>query len=474
MSFSQLLATLKARKLAFAIVLLLFVTVAVVLSLVLPKKYTATATVVIDVKSPDPIAGMVLPGLMTPSYMATQLEIIKSDRVAQRVIQALRLREQQVLQNDWAEATERQGDFSAWLAELLLRNLDVVPSREANVFNISYTAIDPNFSAAMTNAFVKAYIDTTVELRVDPAKQYSTLFDGQAKILRDRIQQAQSRLSEYQKDKGLIATDERLDVENMRLNELSSQLVAMQAMTAESNSRKAQTSSSSTEVLNNPLVSSLKGDLSRQEARLKELSARLGSAHPQVEELQASIGELRSRIDNETSRVTASMGINDRVSLAREGQMRSALEQQRQKVLKLKEQRDEATALMRDVDDAQRAYSAVQARYSQTSLESEGTQTNVSMLKAASPPAFYSSPRLLLNTIIAIFLGVNFGVGVCVLLEVFDKRLRTAEDIQDRIGMPVMATLPKPSKSTLPLGGKDKKKALLGLRALPELPGPAR
>lgn len=475
MSFSQLLATLKARKLAFIIVLMVFVTAAVALSLLLPKRYTSTASVVIDVKSPDPIAGMVLPGMMTPAYMATQLEIIKSDRVAQRVIQALRLGEQPQLRADWEESTDRQGTFSAWLSELLLRNLDVIPSREANVFSISYTAVDPSFAAAMANAFVKAYLETNVELRVDPAKQYATLFEAQAKILRDRIQEAQSRLSAFQKEKGLIATDERLDIENARLNELSSQLVGIQAMAAESSSRKAQTGSSSAEVLNNPLVASLKGDLSRQEAKQKELNARLGRAHPQVIELQANIDELRARIDNEIGRVTTSIGINNNVNASREAQTRAALEQQRQKVLKLKEQRDEAAALARDAADAQMAYSAVQARFSQTSLESQGNQTNVAMLKAASPPAFHSSPRLLLNTVIGIFLGVNFGIGVCVLLEVFDKRLRTAEDIQDRIGMPVMATLPKPPKSMVPFAGKDKKSSsLLGLRALPELPRPGR
>ncbi len=474
MSFSQLLATLKARKLAFIIVLTLFVAAAIAMSLILPKRYTSTASVVIDVKSPDPIAGMVLPGMMTPAYMATQLEIIRSDRVAQRVIQALRLGEQAQLRADWEESTGRQGNFMAWLSELLLRNLDVVPSREANVFHISYTAVDPNFAAAMANAFVKAYLDTNVELRVDPAKEYTNLFESQAKILRERIQQAQSRLSAYQKEKGLIATDERLDIENSRLNELSSQLVAIQAMSAESNSRKAQTSSSSAEVLNNPLVASLKGDLSRQEARLNELNARLGAAHPQVVELQANISELRSRIDSEIGRVATSVGIIDKVNSSREAQTRAALEQQRQKVLKLKEQRDEAAAMMRDAEDAQRAYSAVQARFSQTSLESQGNQTNVSMLRAATPPAFHSSPRLTLNTAIAIFLGVNFGIGACVLLEVFDKRLRTAEDIQDRIGMPVMATLPKPPKSMMPSAGKSKKHSLLGMRALPELPGPGR
>jgi len=91
MSFSQLLSILKARRYVALGIFLFTVLVTVVVSLILPKQYTAEATVVVDVKSPDPIAGMVLPGMMSPAYMGTQIEVIQSERVARRVINELRL-----------------------------------------------------------------------------------------------------------------------------------------------------------------------------------------------------------------------------------------------------------------------------------------------------------------------------------------------------------------------------------------------
>jgi hypothetical protein len=78
----------------------------------------------------------------------------------------------------------------------------------------------------MANAFVQAYMDTALALRVNPARQYSGFFDQQVKDARDALEKAQAKVSAFQKAKGIIATDERLDVENARLNELSSQLVA--------------------------------------------------------------------------------------------------------------------------------------------------------------------------------------------------------------------------------------------------------
>ena len=82
MSFNQLLTILKARKLVALGVFLFTVVVTLVVSLILPKQYTAEAEVIVDVKSPDPIMGMVLPAMSLPAYMSTQLEVIGSERVA--------------------------------------------------------------------------------------------------------------------------------------------------------------------------------------------------------------------------------------------------------------------------------------------------------------------------------------------------------------------------------------------------------
>lgn len=473
MSPSQLLIIFKAR---WRIMLAVFfgVVLAVLAGcLLLPKKYTASASVLVDVKSPDPIAGMVLPAMLTPGYMATQMDLIQSERVARGAVRALRLTENTTMREQWMETSKGAGSFEAWLAGLLQTGLDVRPSRESSVISLSYEAADPNFAAAIANAFVQSYINTTLELRVEPARQFGALFETQAKLARDRLEAAQNRLSAYQKEKGLIATDERLDVENARLNELSSQLVALQSMSAEAQSRKAKSSTSSQEVLNNPVVSSLKAEMSRQEARLKELSSRLGSAHPQVIEAQASIAELRDRIAAEAGRVSASVAINSAVSQQREAQTREALEQQREKVLKMKEQRDEASVLLRDVESAQRAYEIITARLSQVAIEGQSNQTNVSVIKQAMPPSQPSSPRIMVNMVLAVLGGGMLAVIVGLTLEIRDRRLRTDFDVTELLELPVLGSIPvrnKPEPKALPW--RRKASAEQDQRALPELTAP--
>ena len=209
-----------------------------VVSLILPKEYSAYTAIVIDVKSPDPVVGMVLPDRLTPGYMATQIDIINSDRVAQRVVKLLRMDESPAIREQWMEATEGEGDLIVWLAELLKKKLNVKPSRDSNVINIEFSGADPSFAAVVANAFAQAYIDINLELKVDPARQHANWFDDQTKALRDKLEKARQALSSHQQETGIVATEERLDYEIAKLNDLSTQLTIAQGQTSDSSSKR--------------------------------------------------------------------------------------------------------------------------------------------------------------------------------------------------------------------------------------------
>jgi len=452
MNFSQLIAILRARWRAATAVFLFIVGGVVGVSLLLPKKYTATAAVLIDMKSSDPIAQLGSVNGMPMGYVATQADIIQSPRVALRVVRDLKLTDNPQLRSQWMQDTDGRGSFEVWIADALETKLDVKPSRESSVISVSFTSPEPKFSAALANAFVQAYLDTTLDLRVDPAKQYSSFFDSRSKELREAVEKAQAKLSAYQKEHGITASDERYDVENARFAELSSQLVAVQALSAESASRQEQARKSGSQlsdVINNPLVSGLRADLSRQEAKLQEMSKRYGDAYPQVAELRANIDELRSRLDTESRRVSGSVTINNTINQSREADIRSALAAQRMRVMQIKQQRDEATVLQRDVEGAQRAYDAVSSRLTQSSLESQTKQTNTALLNAASEPTRHSSPNIALNSLLSVFVGAMFAVAFALLRELQDRRLRSVQDGVQVLGIPVIGHLPGPLRRSL-------------------------
>jgi chain length determinant protein EpsF len=448
MGFLQFLSILRARWLAMLIVVLLAVGAALGLSLMLTKQYTATASVVVDFK-PDPVSAVVFGGMASPAFIATQVDIIRSERVALRVVRNLKLTENPAVQAQWRESTKGQGSVEQWLIGQFQRQVDVVPARESSVIALSYRAPDPRFAAALANAFVQAYIDTALELRVDPARQYASFFDSRAKEARDVVEKAQARLSAFQRENGIVATDERLDIENARLNELSSQLTALQAMSAESSSRQAaaqgQQSDRMQEVLNNPVIAQIKADMSRSEARLQELTTRLGDNHPQVVETRASLTEMRSRLELETRKLTGSVSVSNSINRQREGEIRASLEAQRGKVLKMKATRDEGLILQREAENAQRAFDAITSRLTQTNLESQSTQANVNLLSQAVPPVEPSSPRVVLNLLLGLFGGLLLAVVVALLLELRDRRVRTMQDLTAMLDLPVIGVMPRPN-----------------------------
>jgi capsular polysaccharide biosynthesis protein len=99
--------------------------------------------------------------------------------------------------------------------------------------------------------------------------------------------------------------------------------------------------------------------------------------------------------------------------------------------------------LLSDVASAQKAYDAVSQRFTQTNLEGQSTQTNVSVLSQANAPLRPSSPQPKLYTLIAIVIGTLIGIGFAFISEMLDRRVRVADDIEQSFGIPVLGELIK-------------------------------
>jgi len=444
MSLKQFILVLLARWKVASSIFVLVVVVGVLFTLLSTKLYTASASVVVDTKA-DPIAGVANQNQLMSGYIATQVDIISSERVAQRVVKLLKLDQNPTYLEQWRDATDGKGDIVVWLAAKLEKRLAVTPSRDSSVIEISVEYPDAKFAAVLANAFAQAYMATTIELRVDPAKQYTAWFEEQSKALRLDLQAKQKRLSDWQSETGFVATDGRLDIENERLAELSSQLVAIQGLRQDSQSREHQLSGNNEslpEVLQSPLVSNLKGDLSRAEAKLQDIGTSLGKNHPDYQNEAAEVSSLKQRIALESARIAESLGNTTQINLRRESDIRAALDAQKKRILELSNQRDQASVLQNEVVTAQRNLDAVTQRLAQSSLESQTQQTNVALLTPAVEPMYRSSPRLLLNFAITLFLGVVLGTTAALGMEFSDRRIREDSDLNQLGGIPLLVRIP--------------------------------
>ncbi|CAL1240852.1 chain length determinant protein EpsF [Candidatus Methylocalor cossyra] len=444
MSMQQLWRVVRAQWRMILAVQGTVVVVALLANLFLPKRYVAETQLVIDTKSADPILGAILTATTIASYLTTQADIIRSDRVAQRVVTRLGLDQDPAVRARWQTETEGKIPLEIWYGRVLKRHLNVLPARDSSVITVAYTAQDPHRAAAVANAFAQAYIETNLELKVEPAKEYARWFDERTRSLRENLAAAQKRLSDYQHQHGIVATDERLDVETARLNELATQLVQVQGQRANTRSRHGQSAAAETlpEVLQNGLVQSLKSELARLEAQRSHAAERFGANHPELARLDTEIAALRRKLAAETQRIAHSLGTASRADAAREAEIQAALDAQKKKVLELRAERDTIAVLQREVENAQRIFDTVTQRYAQISLESQAQQTNVSVLTPASEPVRPSNPSPVITLLLAAAFGAVLGTGTALGLELLGPRVRGPEDLNGPLGLPVLAVLP--------------------------------
>ena len=443
MSFRQFILILAARRRMALAVLAAVVVVSLGISALLPRQYTASASVVVDVKS-DPLSTAVYSDEGMSGYLGTQVDIASSERVAQRVVAALKLDEVPVFQQRWRASTAGRGDFHAWLADTLLKKLTVKPAPQSNVIDISVKWPDAKAAATLANAFAQGYIDTNIALRVELAKQYAAGFEERAKALRAELEARQKALSDFESQSGIVATDERLDVENARLNELSTQLVTIQGQRQDSQSRQRQVGAHDDdipEVLQNPLIVSLKADLSKAEAKQQDLESRLGSSHPDYLSAKAEVTSIEGHLARATRQIVASLGDTTRVNERRENDINAALEAQKQRILELKHQRDQATVLQNDVATAQRNLDAVTQRLAQSNLEGQTQQTNIALLTPATEPASYSTPNYALVLALSLVAGAFLAIATALTLELSDQRIRSDDELLAVLGVPIMGRI---------------------------------
>ncbi|MGH8141255.1 MAG: chain length determinant protein EpsF [Steroidobacteraceae bacterium] len=457
MTFQQLVLAIRARWKTLLSILAITVTAALVVSLLMPKRYTARTSVVVNVSSPNPVTQAALPADLSSTYLATQLDIIQSPRVAQNVARTLHLQQSAQMQQQWLEQTGGRGDFNAWAGQVLEKHVEAIPGKNSNVITIQYSASDPKVAAQVANAFVAVYLDTNAQLVADPAKNFTQWFEARTQALRQKVVEAQQALTQFQREHGIVvgqtelgagadAVNNPTDIDTARLQELSQELATAQAARAESFARQGASNASGDnlpEVLQDPLITGLQTQIALQEAQLQQLGRQLGTAHPTYIAAAASLAALKRREAAAVRSVVKSLGMAERSSRTRVEQLQAQLNAQKARVLKLSGTRNQAAVLQADLDTAQRDYDAVTQRLAQTSLESQLQQTDVSVLTQAVAPLYPSSPRLVLNVAVAVLFGVLLGTGAVLWRELTDQRLRSPEQLVALAGVPVLGIIPQ-------------------------------
>lgn len=462
MNLQSFLLILGARYRVALVVAVLAIAAGLVANEFVPRRYNAETVVMVDVRSPDPVSALFSQSGGAPGSLATQVDILRSDRVGRKVVRILRLDEDPTVKQLWESATGGKGKLEDWMSSLLRKGVSINPSRDGgSMLTIGYQGSDPAFVAAVANAFAQAYIEASVELKVEPARQYSLWFAEQAKLLRENVEKAQANLSEFQRRKGIVATDDAMDNEHTKLRELTAQLTTVQAEVRDAQSRQragAVDAETLPEVVQNAAVQSIRATINQLEVKLKEAGGNLGTRHPQYLRMESELAEQKNRLAAEMKLATRGFSSSRAMGLNRESELKVAIEAQTRKILTIKKERDEIAVLLRDVETAKRAYEAVTARLTQTNIESQATRTNIYVLNPAVEPIEPSFPmRRSKILLISLAAGILLAGASVVGLEFLDRRIRTANDLAEMLQLPVLAVIgpsPQPRRLGFRGGGK--------------------
>lgn len=474
MSLDLFLSALRARISVFAAVLAVTVLAATVVSLLMPETYRATASLLVDAKDEQSLSNALRPLILPQermNYMQTQMDVITSQKVARKVVRDLKLAQSPTARAAFEKEAGGTGSIEDWLLENLLERLKVETS-QSSMIQVSYSSRDPRFSAAVANAFSKAYIDTMLELRVEPTRQAAAWFDEQLKTLRASMEDAQAKLTDYHRQQGIVSADERFDVESIRLGELSTQLGRAQDQTFDWKTREQRARDSLKQgaspdklpdVINNPFIQKLNTELLLGEAKLQELATQYGANYPLYQRQFSENQALREKLEAEMRKVVAGMENAKRQSRQREAELRAAMAAQRAQLLEDKENRNELAVLTRNVETAQRTYDAAMQRFVVSQVESRASQTNVTVLTPAVAPRKPYSPKIALNIALSVIVGTMLGIGIVILSEMLDRRVRLSNDLSQGLDAPLLAVLNAGHLPKVPLLGVP----AAGGRALP-------
>jgi chain length determinant protein EpsF len=435
-----LLRILHARRKLILLTIVVTVTSTLFISFLMPKSYKSTATLIVDYKVSDPVSGAIFQAQMMPSYMATQVDIASSRTVALRVIDNLKLVAPPEMKQEHPDTPDGNAAMRDLLVENVLSRMRAAPARDGNTINISYVSSDPRDAARIANAFAAAYQEVSARMKVEPAVKAEQFLNEQVKTLRERFELAQKRLTDAQQKGGIASDDNRIDVETFRLNDISGQLVTVQSQLMDAASRKRQLSAIATDgapdVMTNQTIQNVKAELARAEARFAQVAERFTSEHPRYQQSQAEVNRLRANLRRETSLVSSSVGNSAQILEQREAELQNALRMQKAKVMELNRKRDEIKVLSNELESAKRAYENASQRNVQNDMEGVYRQSDVSVLAPATVATSAISPKPLRNSLFSMVLGIMLGVGLALLVETIDHRVRSPDDLVERLHVP--------------------------------------
>ena len=474
----HLLATFRRRlKLFLALALLVFVLV-LVLTLQATPLYTATASVMIDNRTEQVVDSQaVLSGLPADAAMVdTEVEILRSRQLAERVVDALDLDEDPEFNAalrapgliDQAKASAA-GLFRAaapaaatdptplQLQKRRERIVDAVRSRLeirrvglTYVMGVGFTSPDPEKAARIANAFAENYLLEQLQAKFEATRQANQWLNTRLGDLRGEVIQAEAAVEQYRNANNLLSASGATLTEQ-EISTYNQQLATVRATQAEDEARlntaRRQLAGGSSgddvgEALGSAVIQQLRAQRAELSGRVADLSNRYGPRWPDLLRAQRELADIDAQIQAEIGRIVSNLEARVQVSRERTRSMQGSLSGARGTLAANNSAGVRLNELQRNAEASRTLYQGLLDRFKQTTSQEGLEESDARVVSRAIIPGGASSPDVPLNLALGLVFALGAGFAGVVLAEMLDAGMTTGEDVETQLGLPHIGSVP--------------------------------
>ncbi len=450
----------------------LCVLLGLIATLLMTPKYTAVSTIEISRES-DKVTNFQgvdrEASIADQEFYQTQYGLLQSRSLSERVAAQLRLVDDPKFFELFGESADEaafqssNGRYPASgravrqraAGEILRKNLDIAPTRLSRLVDIRFSSADPAFSARVANAWAENFIQTNLERKVQATSYGRNLLQRQLAELKEKLDASQRQLVAYASAERIInlpaqssgegrGTAERSIVADdlASLNTALSQATA-DRIQAEARYRQAGSAGSSTEALRNQAINNLRQKRAELSAEYQRLMTQFEPGYPAARAIQSQVDQLDRSIAREESRVSGSLLSDFREATGREAALQAKVDQLKSSYLDLRRRSIQYNIFQQEVDTNRALYDGLLQRFKEIGVAGGVGVNNISIVDSADVPQKPSSPRPFFNLFISFLAGLALAALVAFALEQIDEAIADPVEVEKRLGLPLLGSVPK-------------------------------
>ncbi len=474
---THLISIFRRRLRLFGAVALVVFLAAVLATLTATPKYTATANVMLDPRK-EQVTNVeaVLSGLPADSSVVdTEVEILKSRQLAERVVARMKLDQDPEFNPSLAKPSgvklvvgsiknlfassrpkdARVDDVTAQrqreaIVDRVLANLEVRRSGMTYVIQVSFQTTDPAKSARIANAFADLYLLEQLEAKFDATRQANTWLNTKLNELRGQVQSSEAAVAQYKIANNLLSasgatlTEQEISTYNQQVALSRAEQAEREARLAAAKRQLAAGSSGEElgEALGSEVIQQLRSQRATISGRVADLQGRYGPRHPEMLKAQRELADVDGQIQAETRRIVTNLETQAQIARQRAGSMSGSLGSARGTLASNNRAAVRLRELERDAEAVRTLYESYLNRFKETSSQQGIEQSDARVVSKAKIPTKQSSPKVSVNFAIGFVLAIGAGFAALVIAEMLDSGLTTSQDVERRLDVPYLGGIP--------------------------------